>query len=145
MYWILKIQCQKSLWFKYCSFFGSLMLGVFNTDWFVRILFSDFNQTFHFYFNLGELVYENSIVSWSPVNVQHYLFHQKTQHSRILCNENENFQFLKNNFFLLLHFHLLMILHTILLKSMIFLKFWPLMTFFGLHWPFWPLWPWMIF
>ena len=65
MYWILKIQCQKSLWFKYCSFFGSLMLGVFNTDWFVRILFSDFNQTFHFYFNLGELVYENSIVSWS--------------------------------------------------------------------------------
>ena len=26
-----------------------------------------------------------------------------------------------------------------------FLKFWPLMTFFGLHWPFWPLWPWMIF
>ena len=26
-----------------------------------------------------------------------------------------------------------------------FLKFWPLMTFFGLHWPFWPLWPWMNF
>ena len=26
-----------------------------------------------------------------------------------------------------------------------FWKFWPLMTFFGLHWPFWPLWPWMIF
>ena len=26
-----------------------------------------------------------------------------------------------------------------------FWKFWPLMTFFGLHWPFWPLWPWTIF
>ena len=26
-----------------------------------------------------------------------------------------------------------------------FWKFWPLMTFFGLHWPLWPLWPWMIF
>ena len=26
-----------------------------------------------------------------------------------------------------------------------FLKFWPLMTFFGLYWPFWPLWPWMNF
>ena len=26
-----------------------------------------------------------------------------------------------------------------------FWKFWPLMTFFGLHWSFWPLWPWMIF
>ena len=37
----------------------------FNTDWFVRILFSDFNQTFHIYFNLGKLVDENSIVSWS--------------------------------------------------------------------------------
>ena len=24
-----------------------------------------------------------------------------------------------------------------------FLKVWPLMAFFGLHWPIWPLWPWM--
>ena len=26
-----------------------------------------------------------------------------------------------------------------------FLKFWPLMAFFGLHWPFWSFWPWMNF
>ena len=26
-----------------------------------------------------------------------------------------------------------------------FFKVWPLMAFFGLHWPFWPLWPWMNF
>ena len=26
-----------------------------------------------------------------------------------------------------------------------FLKFWPLMAFFGIHWPFWSFWPWMNF
>ena len=55
--------------------------------------------------------------------------------SRILCYENENYQFLKNNFFLVSHSHLLMILHWLLMKSMIFGSFglwWPFLAFIGL-------------
>ena len=43
----------------------------------------------------------------------------------------ENFQFLKNNFFIVLNFHLSMILHGILMKSMIFEG----LAFDGLFWP----------
>ena len=86
--------------------------------------------------------------------MQDYLFYQQNPAILIFftnCNIknfmlwNWNFQFLKNNFFLVLHSHLLMILSLNIDEINDFLKFWPWMTFFGLHWPFWYLWPWMIF
>ena len=56
-------------------------------------------------------------IGYVLVNTQKYFFHQQNPYflhnviSRILSNENENLQFLKNFFFLLLHPDLLMILH----------------------------------
>ena len=40
------------------------MLGYHHFGWFVRILFSDKNQTIIFFFILGKVMDENSILSW---------------------------------------------------------------------------------
>ena len=52
--------------------------------------------------------------------------------------ENENLQFLKNEF----SYYIKDPFIDDFILNNEFLKFWPLMAFFGLHWPFWS---WMIF
>ena len=54
----------KIIYIQVMFIFWKLDVGWFyHFGWYVRILFSDYNQTFNFLLNLGRLVDENLIVS----------------------------------------------------------------------------------
>ena len=93
-------------------------------------------------------------IVWVPVNMQNASFYQQNPAILIFltkCNFKNSmlwkwkFPIFEKQLILSISFPFIDNFTLNIDKINGFLKFWPLMTFFGLHWPFWPLWPWMIF